>query len=80
MGATEHAPRDPLRVLERIYGLAEMVERGGGVLRVTYGIVYWLLYWLLKMANAQHEIVAKIARLPRRVVAPNCAHETRADF
>jgi len=38
MGATEHAPRDPLRVLERIYGLAEMVERGGGVLRVTYAL------------------------------------------
>ena len=34
----------------------------------------------LKMANAQHEIVAKIARLARRVVAPNCARESRADF
>ena len=30
--ATEHAPRGPFRVIERIYGLAEIVERGGGVL------------------------------------------------
>ena len=31
--ATEHAPSDPSHLLERIYGLAEIVERGGGVLR-----------------------------------------------
>ncbi len=30
--ATEHAPRDPFRVLEHRHGLAEIVERGGGVL------------------------------------------------
>ena len=30
--ATEHAPRDPSCVLERSYGLAEIVARGGGVL------------------------------------------------
>jgi hypothetical protein len=28
--ATEHSPRDPFRLLERIYGLAEIVERGPG--------------------------------------------------
>ena len=32
MRAAEHAPRDPSRVLERRHGLAEIVERGGGVL------------------------------------------------
>ena len=32
MRAAEHAPRDPLRVLERRHGLADIVERGGGVL------------------------------------------------
>ena len=31
--ATEHAPRDPLRVLERRDGLAEMVECGFGSAR-----------------------------------------------
>ena len=30
--AAEHAPRSPFRVLERRYCLAEIVERGGGVL------------------------------------------------
>ena len=30
--AAEHAPRDPFRLLERRHGLAEIVERGGGVL------------------------------------------------
>jgi hypothetical protein len=30
--ATKHAPRDPFRILERRHGLAEIVERGGGVL------------------------------------------------
>ena len=30
--ATEHAPRDPYRILERRHGLAEIVERGTGVL------------------------------------------------
>jgi len=29
--AAEHAPRDPSCLLERCYGLAEMVERGTGV-------------------------------------------------
>ena len=29
--AAEHAPRDPLRVLERRHGLAEIVERGASV-------------------------------------------------
>ncbi len=32
MRVTEYTPRDPLRVLERRHGLAEIVERGGGVL------------------------------------------------
>ena len=31
MRATKHAPRGPLRVLERRYGLAEIVERGAVV-------------------------------------------------
>ena len=31
MRATEHAPRNPFYVLERRHGLAEIVERGGGV-------------------------------------------------
>ena len=31
MRATEHAPRGPFRLLERIYGLAEIVERGASV-------------------------------------------------
>ena len=30
--AAEHAPRDPCRLLERRHGLAEIVERGAGVL------------------------------------------------
>ena len=29
---TEHAPRGPFDLLERIHGLAEIVERGGGVM------------------------------------------------
>ena len=29
--ATEHAPRDPFRLLERRHGLSEIVERGIGV-------------------------------------------------
>ena len=32
MRAAEHAPRGPFRVLERRHGLAEVVERGGGVI------------------------------------------------
>ena len=33
--ASHHAPRDPLRVLERCHGFAEIVERGGpGVLEL----------------------------------------------
>ena len=31
VGATEHAPRDQIRVLERRHGLADFVERGVGV-------------------------------------------------
>ena len=31
MGASKHAARGPLRVLERRHGLAEIVERGAGV-------------------------------------------------
>ena len=31
MRATEHAPRNPFRVLERRHGLAEIVGRGAGV-------------------------------------------------
>ena len=34
VGAAEHAPRDPIRLLERRHGLAEIVERGVGVLIV----------------------------------------------
>ena len=30
--AAEHAPRDRFYLLERLYGLAEVVERGGRVL------------------------------------------------
>ena len=30
--AAEHAPRDPFRVLERRHGLADIVERGVGVI------------------------------------------------
>jgi hypothetical protein len=30
--ATEHASRDPLRVFERRHGVAEILERGAGVL------------------------------------------------
>ena len=29
--ATEHAPRGPFNLFERIHGLAEIVERGAGV-------------------------------------------------
>ena len=32
MRATEHAPRDPFYVFEHRHGLAEIVERGAGVL------------------------------------------------
>ena len=32
VGAAEHAPRGPRRVLERRHGLAEIVERSTGVL------------------------------------------------
>ena len=31
MRTTKNAARDPLRVLDRIYGLAEIVERGAGI-------------------------------------------------
>ena len=31
--AAEHPPRNPFYVLERRHGLAEIVERGGGVLK-----------------------------------------------
>ena len=31
MRAAEHAPRDPFHVLQRLHGLAEIVERGAGV-------------------------------------------------
>ena len=38
--AAEHAPRDSFHILERCHGLAEIVERGVGVVverpRVTY--------------------------------------------
>ena len=30
--ATEHAPRGPFQLLERVHGLAEIIERGAGVL------------------------------------------------
>jgi len=30
--ATEHAPNNPFRLLERRYGLAHIVERGAGVI------------------------------------------------
>jgi len=33
MRATEHTSRDPFNLLERRRGLADTVERGGGVLR-----------------------------------------------
>ena len=32
MRATEHAPRGPCQFPERLHGLAEIVERGAGVL------------------------------------------------
>jgi len=35
MGATEHTPRDPFRVLETVHRLAEIVERGAVVLGKT---------------------------------------------
>ena len=35
MRTPEHAPRDPFRVLERRHGLAEIVERGAGVLGMS---------------------------------------------
>ncbi len=38
MRAAEHAPRGPFRVLERRYGLAEIVERGAGVLAERYSV------------------------------------------
>ena len=31
MRAAEHAPRGPFQFLERRHGLAEVIERGGGV-------------------------------------------------
>ena len=42
MRATHHAPSDPCSVLERVHGLAEIVERGGGVLveRPRVGWIY----------------------------------------
>ena len=36
--ATEHAPRDPCRVLERRHGLVEIVERGAVVLIERPGV------------------------------------------
>ena len=32
VSATKHAPHDPRRLLKCIYGLAEIIERGAGVL------------------------------------------------
>ena len=47
MRATEHAPRGPLHILEHLYGLAEIVERGIGVsverLRVIRPTRVWRL-------------------------------------
>ena len=33
MRATERAPRDRFHLLERIYGLADLIERGAGVMQ-----------------------------------------------
>ena len=38
MRATEHAPRDPFRLLERIYGFADIVERGGWIVVERIGV------------------------------------------
>ena len=40
MRTSEHAPRDPCRILERRHGLAEIVERGGGVLYNDTGATF----------------------------------------
>ena len=45
--ATEHTLRDLFRVLERRDALAEIVERGGGVLVEHLGVVPWALKRLL---------------------------------
>ena len=37
--ATKHASRSPFRVLENIHGLAEIVERGVGVLVECQGVI-----------------------------------------
>ena len=37
---TEHAPRGPFNLFERIHGLAEIVERGAGVV-VEHPRVTW---------------------------------------
>ena len=36
MRTAEHAPRSPCRALERFHGLADIVERGAGVLGVMF--------------------------------------------
>ena len=36
--AAEDASRDPFRVLERRHGLAEILERGGGVIAERYSV------------------------------------------
>ena len=36
--ATKHAPRDPFHVFDRCHCLAEIVERGAGVLAERYSV------------------------------------------
>ena len=41
--ATKHAPRDPFHVFDRCHCLAEIVERGAGVLAERYSVCMDLL-------------------------------------
>ena len=56
MRAAQHAPRDSTRVLERRHGLAEIIERGGGV--PDRSIRRYINRWpagSLNAVNAEHE-------------------------
>ena len=57
MRATEHAPRDPFRVLERRHGLAEIVERGP--------VVHVERYRVDDILALQHNLANMYARLGR---------------
>ena len=68
MFAAEHAPGDPLRLLERRHGLAEIVERGGGVLAERLRVAannYSLALVKVKRYQESRSVLRKIIPIAR---------------